>query len=82
MKITFYQFTMGDVDDVDLYAAQPIGEWQHTEQGQWAMTNAQDLKYYTQPDHNTFGYKITIRGEIPEGPLLTEYLLKWTNEKY
>lgn len=82
MKVTFCEFSLGDVDDVDIYVAQPIGEWQRTEQGQWVMEHAHDLKYYTSPDPNTLGYRIAIRGEITSGPLLTEYFLRWPNKKY
>ena len=77
MKVTFHSFAMGDVEDLDIYVAAPISQWQQTEQGQWAMENATDLRYYTMPDHNTFGYKIAIRGNIDQGPKLTEYLLKY-----
>jgi len=68
---------MGDVDDIDVYAAQPIYEWQQTEQGQWAMQNAYDLTYNSLPDLHTFGYRITVTGKIDSGPKLTEYLLKY-----
>lgn len=68
---------MGDVDDVDIYVAKPIYEWQQTEHGRWVMEHAQDLRYNTGADPNTFGYRITIVGEIDEGPLVTEYLLRW-----
>ena len=78
MQITFHSFTMGDVDDVDIYVAQPIYEWQQTQQGKWVMANAQDLKYYTNPDASTFGYKITIRGSL-EPIKATEYFLRWNN---
>lgn len=78
MQITFHNFTMGDdVDDVDIYVAQPIYEWQQTDAGKWVMAHAQDLRYYTSADPNTLGYRVTIRGDMPEGPLLTEYFLKW-----
>ena len=73
---------MGDVDDIDVYVAEPIYKWQQTDQGQWAMSHAQNLRYYTSPDPTTFGHSITIAGELPEGPLLTEYLLKWSREEY
>ena len=72
----FHSFTMGDVDDIDIYVAQPIYEWQQTDHGKWVMENAQDLAYYTSPDHNTFGHRITIRGEL-EDKKATEYYLKW-----
>lgn len=76
MKITFHTFSMGDVDDVDIFVAQPIWEWQQTDQGKWVMEHAQDLRYYTAPDLNTFGHKITICGNL-EPKLATEYLLRW-----
>lgn len=69
---------MGDVDDVDIYAAEPIYKWQQTEQGQWVMQHAKDLTYYTHADPSTFGYRITIRGEL-EGQSITEYFLRWNN---
>ena len=77
MKVIFHEFSMGDVDDVDIYVAEPIYRWQQTDQGKWVMAHAQDLKYYTCPDVNTMGYRVTIRGEIQEGPLLTEYFLRY-----
>ena len=72
---------MGDVDDVDIYVAQPIYEWQQTEQGKWAMQHAQNLTYHTAPDLHTFGYRVTITGDIDPGPQLTEYLLKWPKKE-
>lgn len=65
---------MGDVEDPELYAAQPLYEWQQTEQGQWVMKNCSDPKYIVRPDVNTFGHKIIIYGEV-EDQLATEYLL-------
>ena len=31
---------MGDVEDPDLYVADPIWKWQQTEEGQWLMENS------------------------------------------
>jgi hypothetical protein len=76
VKVIFHSFTMGDVDDVDIYVAQPIWEWQQTDQGKWVMSNASDLKYYTHADPNTFGHRVTIRGELEEIKA-TEYYLRW-----
>ena len=56
MQVTFHEFSMGDVDDVDIYVAQPIYEWQQTDKGRWVMSNVRDVKYYTSPDVNTMGY--------------------------
>ena len=81
MKITFHTFSMGDVDDVDIYAAQPIYEWQQTNQGRWVMENAHDLTYYTGADPYNFGYKISITGEIGDPRKVTEYYLRWPNQE-
>jgi hypothetical protein len=77
MIINFHTFIMGDVDDVDIYVAEPIWKWQQTDAGQWVMDRARDLTYHTFADPNTMGYRVVIRGEISEGPDLTEYLLKY-----
>lgn len=76
MRITFHEFTMGDVEDVEIYAAQPIYEWQQTTQGRWVMEHAQDLKFYTSADPNTLGYRVQIRGDIDEKHA-TEFFLRW-----
>ena len=77
MKIIFHSFSMGDVDDVDIYAAQPIYDWQQSEQGRWVMSHVKDVRYYSSPDMHTFGHRISIMGTLDSGPLLTEYLLRW-----
>ncbi len=77
MILEFHSFNMGDVDDVDIYVAEPIYKWQQTEQGRWVMEHAQDLMYHTAADPNTFGYRVSIRGKIESGPELTAYLLKY-----
>lgn len=68
---------MGDVEDPEIYAAEPIHQWQQTEHGQWVMKHAYDLTYYQQPDAVTWGYRFVIRGTLPDGPLVTEYFLRW-----
>ena len=75
-KITFHTFSMGDVEDPELYAAEPLYKWQNTAQGQWVMEHCSDPQYIIRPDLNTFGHRIIVHGEI-EDQLATEYLLKW-----
>jgi hypothetical protein len=75
-KINFHSFGMGDVEDPELYAAQPLWEWQQTEQGQWVMEHCSDPQYIVRADVNTFGHKIIIYGLV-EDKLATEYLLRW-----
>jgi len=81
MNITFHTFTMGDVEDVDIYVAEPIWKWQQTEQGKWAMTHAEDLRYHTSTDPATFGYLISIRGTVNDPKRITEYFQRWSKQE-
>lgn len=81
MKINFHRFRVGDVEDPEIYAAEPIRQWQETEQGQWVMQNAHSLTYVSQPDETYWGYRYTIRGEITDPKKITEYFLKWDQQK-
>jgi len=81
VKINFHTFTMGDVDDVEIYAAQPIYEWQQTDKGRWVMENAHDLTYHTRPDESMWGHRVVIRGEISDPRKVTEYYLRWPNQE-
>ena len=60
----FHQFNLGDVEDPDIYAAQPIWEWQQTEKGRWVMEHGIELTYSIQPDPFNYGYKVTITGSL------------------
>lgn len=72
-----YSFTMGDVEDPQLYAAHPIWEWQQTEMGQWVMENALETPMFTiEPDLHSMGYRILITGDLnPEAE--TYFRLKY-----
>jgi len=80
MKITFHRFNMGDVEDIDIYVAEPIYRWQQTSQGRWVMEHAHDLTYHTQIDAHHWGYDVVIRGEINDPKRITEYFLRWPNK--
>jgi hypothetical protein len=75
-RLALHQFRMGDVDDVEIYVAQPIYEWQQTDAGKWCMEHATNLHYLTGFDPTGFGYRVTITGDL-EDKLATEFLLRW-----
>jgi hypothetical protein len=76
-KVVFYKFNMGDVEDPQLYAAQPLYEWQQSEPGQYVMKNAVDTPVWnTGPDTATWGYYVVVTAEM-EAKKLTEYYLRW-----
>jgi len=76
LKITFHTFGMGDVEDPELYAALPLGEFMDTEKGQWIRDNCRDPQYIIRPDPHSYGYRVIVYGEVEE-PAGTEYFLKW-----
>jgi hypothetical protein len=76
-EVVVHSFSMGDVEDPDLYAAQPLYEWEKSEQGQWVMRNAVDTPtWYRMADMVSYGYQYQIRAKLM-GPALTEWLLKY-----
>ena len=72
-----HTFTMGDVEDPELYVSAPIYEWQQTPEGKWAMEHAEDPKYFIRPDDYSYGYKVTLTG-ILKDKYATFYELKKT----
>jgi hypothetical protein len=70
-KINFHSFGMGDVEDPELYAAQPLYEWQQTEQGQWVMEHCSDPRYIVRPDDHNWGHKSIVYGAEPPNRLET-----------
>ena len=67
---------MGDVEDPDIYAAQPLYEFMQTNKGQWIKENCADPQYSIVADPMTYGYRITVYGALNERQQ-TEYFLRW-----
>ena len=75
--ICVHEFTMGDVEDPDLYAAQPIWEWQESEAGKFVMENAVEAPYWIrQVDHHSYGHQYKIIARLSE-PNQTFFKLKF-----
>jgi hypothetical protein len=75
-EITVHTFTMGDVEDPDLYAAQPLIEWQDSEDGKWVMEHSVETPcWHRLADPISYGYKYSITAKL-QGPRLTEWLLR------
>jgi len=75
-RMTFHTFRMGDVEDPEIYAAQPIWEWQQTEQGQWVLAHCSDPKYVVEHDNMSWGYRVRLYGEVDDTDA-TFFQLKW-----
>lgn len=78
VKIIVHRFSLGDVDDPEIYAAQPIWEWQQTEAGKWVMDNAVDSYWARHTDVATYNYQYKIVATLTESDA-TWYKLKYDN---
>jgi hypothetical protein len=75
--VVVHRFQMGDVEDPDLYAAQPLWEWQESEQGKWIMERAVDTpEWHRQHDHLSYYHEYAITAKLKERDY-THWLVKW-----
>jgi hypothetical protein len=75
--VCVHKFTMGDVDDPELYAAQPLWEWQQSDMGLWVMEHAVEQPYWIQSlDYNSWGHQFKVMARLSE-PDQTFWTLKW-----
>jgi hypothetical protein len=76
-KIVVHTFQMGDVDDPDLYAAEPLYQWQQSDVGKWVMENSLDTpEWHRYADPMTFGHKYAVTA-VFDTKRLTEYYLRF-----
>lgn len=79
-QVIVHTFVLGDVDDPDLYAAEPIYNWQQTDHGKWVMEHCEDVPVwnrYLEPMN--YGHKYMIAATF-DTKKLTEYYLRWGND--
>ena len=67
---------MGDVEDPEIYAAQPIHEWEQSEQGKWVMEHCDDPRFNLHPSPSYMGHMVVIHGMLDDQDA-TFYQLKW-----
>lgn len=71
-----HRFRMSDVEDPEIYVAQPIYDWQQTEHGKWVMKHGRDPQYHMHMEPVTYGYQIIITAHITP-KRWTEYCLRF-----
>lgn len=75
--IVVHRFHMGDVDDPDIYAAQPLYDWKESEMGQWVMERAVDTpEWHRHVDPMSYGYRYAIIARLKDIDY-TFWVLKW-----
>ena len=77
--VRVHTINMGDVEDPDLYVAQPISEWQATEAGKWVMENAVEPPFWHRAmNPYNFGWTYYIIARLSEHNQ-TYWTLKYGN---
>ncbi len=75
--VKVHEFRMGDVEDPDLYAAQPLYDWQTSEMGEWVMARAVDTpEWHRQTDTLSFGHRYVIIAKLKDIDY-TAWQIKW-----
>ena len=77
-EVIVHTFSLGDVDDPDLYAAEPLYQWQKSEAGSWVMENCcDDVPVWNRyADPTSYGYKYIVKATFEEKKL-TEFYLRF-----
>ena len=77
VRLQVHEFIMGDVEDPELYAAEPLWNWQQSEAGQWVMANAIETpSWHLTLDPHSYGHKVYVTADFTE-PNATFFKLKW-----
>jgi hypothetical protein len=80
LKVVVHSFVMAGVDDPDLFAAEPLINWEQSEKGRWVLEHASDIPVWTRSiSEDMFGWKYTITAEF-EQSALTEWMLKYGSD--
>jgi hypothetical protein len=76
-NIVVHKFRMSDVEDPEIYAAEPIWKWQQTEQGKWVMEHAMEPPvWHRYIEAVSYSQQYAITAKL-KGVDHTFYMLKW-----
>jgi hypothetical protein len=76
-KVIVHQFKMSDVEDPDLYAAEPLHQWQESDPGKFVMEHAVEKpEWHRNTNFDIFGYRYVVIAEL-EKKKLSEFYMRW-----
>jgi len=65
VSITAHIFRMGEHEDPEIYAAEPLYHWEHSEAGQWIMKNAIEPPTWELIPHSDFyGHLCIVKAKL------------------
>ena len=77
VDVVVHEFTIGDVEDPVVYAAEPMLEWQRTKAGQWVLENSVETPtWYRTISYDYYGYRFIVVAKMTEEQA-TYFNLKW-----
>ena len=60
-----FSANLGDCEDPEIYAAQPLWEFQNSDLGKWVLDNAKEQpQYFVRIDE--WGYKVIVMADLTE----------------
>jgi hypothetical protein len=79
-SVIVHRFRMGDVEDPDLYAAEPLWNWQQSEMGQWIMEHSVETPmWHRRPSPNQYHTEYAVQAWL-RGADYSFWVLKWGSE--
>ena len=77
-KVVVHRFKLRDMDDPDIYAAQPLWEWEDSEEGKWVRQHAVETPcWHRQDDPMSFSIDYAITAVLKEKDYAM-WILKYT----
>jgi hypothetical protein len=78
-KIVVHEFLVADMEDPEIYAAEPIWKWQQTEAGKWIMEHAAESPVWHRAlEAQTLSYRFKVVAKLRERDY-TFWCLKWAD---
>jgi hypothetical protein len=75
--VVVHTFQLGDVEDPDLYAGEPLWKWQDSDAGKFVMEHAKEQPIWQrQHSHLTYGWQYAIIAKL-EKKKLSEFYLRF-----
>ena len=76
-RIIVHKFKIGDVEDPDLFAGEPLLKWEQSDQGRFVMEHSVEKPEWRRHlDFGSYSYEYCVTAKL-EKKKLTEFYLRW-----
>lgn len=78
--VCVHEILISDVEDPDVYVAEPLYEWTQSEAGRWIMANAEETPYWIRnTSFELWGHCFRVMARLSEANHVF-WQLKWGNK--